>query len=156
MNTFFRFFRSVPRSSRDLAGMTVVALLCATGCGGGANKPAGPTAQIKREWVEFFSASTPASKKIQLLQNGQQLAPVIRSQANSPLAAQTTAIVSKVRLQGPDRALVVYSLELGGQPVMKNVTGTAVRSGGTWRISDQSLCALLRLEGSAPPACARA
>jgi hypothetical protein len=143
----------MPLRTYVLTAVMLMTLACASGCGAGANRTATSTTQIKQEWAEFFSPTTPASKKIQLVQNGQQLAPVIRTEANSPLATQTQAIVTRVVMQGPDRATVLYTLNLAGRPVLQNQAGTAVKVGGKWRISDQSLCALLRLEGSAPPIC---
>lgn len=110
-------------------------------------------AQIKKVWVEFFSPSTPAATKISLLENGQQFAPVIHAQANSPLARESAAQVSEVKLTNPETATVTYTVTLAGKPALKNTTGTAVKSGGNWLVSNASFCQLLRLEASAPPSC---
>lgn len=109
--------------------------------------------QIKTVWTEFFSGKTSASTKISLLQNGQQFAPVINAQSKSPLAAQSSAQVSTVKLKGPSTATVTYTVLLAGKPALKNATGTAVKVGGSWKVSDPSFCALLTLEGAAPPSC---
>lgn len=109
--------------------------------------------QIKKVWAEFFSPSTAAATKISLLQNGQQFAPVITAQANSPLAKESAAQVTGVKLENPRTATVTYTVTLAGKPALKNTTGTAVMSGGNWLVSDASFCQLLRLEGSAPPSC---
>ena len=109
--------------------------------------------QIKKVWTEFFSPSTPASTKISLLQNGQQFAPVINAQANSPLAKESAAQVSEVKLKSPETAIVTYTVTLAGKPALKNTTGIAVKSGSTWLVADASFCQLLKLEGSAPPSC---
>jgi hypothetical protein len=121
------------------------------GCGG--TTASDPAAQVKSTWTTFFSGSTPASKKVQLLQNGQRFAPVIQALASSPLAKQTNATVTKVVLEGPDRASVTYDLSVAGEPVLKNQMGTAVRVGGAWRVSERDFCALLSLQGTAPPGC---
>jgi hypothetical protein len=117
--------------------------------------PAAEKAQITKNWTLFFSGSTPASKKIQLLQNGQRFAAVIRAQVQSPLAQQTKANVIKVTLSSSTTARVIYTITLAGQPALKNQAGTAVRVGGIWKVGDKSFCALLSLEGTKPPACRR-
>jgi len=61
-----------------------------------------------------------------------------------------------VTLVSSTTARVVYTITLGGQPALKNQTGTAVRVGGTWKVSDKSFCALLSLEGTKPSVCRRA
>lgn len=113
----------------------------------------GAAAQIRRDWMNFFSGSTSAQTKISLLQNGQQFSQAIKAQAGSPLAQQASAKVTKVTVTGPDKAQVKYSVLIAGKPALPNQTGTAIKSGGTWKVSDASFCALLRLEGGAPPAC---
>jgi hypothetical protein len=142
-----------------MASMAMLALGYFTvGCGShtsNASKASSPIPQIERNWTEFFSGSTPVSKKVQLLQNGQQFAPIIQAQARSPLASQTQATVIKVSLEGANRAKVVYTINVAGQPALKNQVGTAVLVGGVWRVSDQSFCALLSLEGTKPPLCPR-
>jgi hypothetical protein len=137
------------------AGAAALGLACATGCGSGSStqSASSPQEQVKRNWIAFFDGSTPASRKVALLQNGQQFAPLIQAEANSPLARQTAVTVSKVTLLSATRANVVYTITLAGQPALKNQVGTAVLVGKTWEVSDQSFCALLGLEGATPPAC---
>jgi hypothetical protein len=149
-------------------GTALIALAATVaGCGGSGTKSsarpasrnlastslASEKAQIERTWSAFFAGSTPAAKKIQLLQNGRRFAPVIEAQAKSPLARQTRATVTSVTLEGPTRAKVVYTISVAGQPALKNQTGTAIRVDGVWKVSDTSFCSLLSLQGSAPPAC---
>jgi hypothetical protein len=132
------------------------------GCGGGSSSTHAKTTrspgeqaepQIKKAWTDFFSPSTPAATKISLLQNGQQFAPVIHAQANSPLARESAAQVSEVKLKNAETAIVTYTVTLAGKPALKNTTGTAVKSGSNWLVSVASFCQLLKLEGSAPPSC---
>ena len=118
----------------------------------------GPGLQIRAHWGEFFTTDTPASKRIKLLQDGQQFASVIDSQARLPLAAHVSAMVYKVVLLSATQARVTYSILESGKPVLKNQTGTAVYSGGTWKVSVASFCRLLALENggktsSLPAAC---
>jgi hypothetical protein len=137
-----------------LSGL-VMAFAALAGCGGGSKKPAAASSeeQIKRSWAAFFEGSTPAARKVALLQHGQQFSPVIQAEANSPLAKQAKVTVTKVTLLSPTRAKVLYTITLAGQPALPNQTGVAVLEGRTWRVSDQSFCSLLSLEGAAPPAC---
>ena len=116
------------------------------------------TAQIKADWQEFFSAKTPVATRISLLQNGSAFASILRSQASSPLAASAASAVSAVTVESPAQAKVTYSILLHGTPALKNEPGLAVHQNGTWKVGDQSFCALLILEssGKAPAACASA
>jgi hypothetical protein len=116
------------------------------------------TAQIKADWQKFFSAKTPVAERISLLQNGSAFASILRSQASSPLAASAASSVSAVTVESPAQASVTYSILLHGTPALKNEPGVAVHQDGTWKVGDQSFCALLILEssGKAPAACASA
>ncbi len=111
------------------------------------------TAQISKAWTEFFSSKTSASTKTALLQNGTKFASVIAAESKNPLAAQSSAKVTAIKQTGPSTARVTYTILLAGKPVVPHATGTAVKSGGTWLVSDASFCQLLGLEGAAPPAC---
>ena len=116
------------------------------------------TAQIKANWEAFFSPKTPAAKRISLLQNGQMFASVINAQSGSGLASSASATVSSVTVTSPTQAKVIYSVLLGGTPALKNQPGVAVLQNGTWKVGDQSFCALLTLEnnGKAPSVCSSA
>jgi len=138
------------------------AVLAATACGNGGGSAPTTTAsggaasteqQIAHNWTAFFSGDTSASEKEALLQNGSRFASVIESQAGSSLAKRTSAKVQSVTVQGPATARVKYTILLGGQPVLTNRTGTAVRENGTWKVGDASFCQLLGLQGALPSAC---
>jgi hypothetical protein len=103
-------------------------------------------AQIKAHWVAFFSPRTPAGRRVSLLQDGQELAPVIRSQAGSGLAAQASAKVTRVTLVSARQARVTYTVLESGRPVLANQTGVAVWQDGTWKVGVASFCRLLALE----------
>jgi hypothetical protein len=113
-------------------------------------------AEIRHVWTAFFSSSTPASKKIRLLKNGQRFAPLIVAESKSPLARQTTVKVTKVQLVGPARATVFYSILVAGKPALTHASGIALRVGRSWKVDDQTFCRLLSLQGPTPPACKRA
>ena len=137
------------------AGCGLVLAACGNGpapkASSSASPPAAPasgsaTARITADWQAFFDAKTPAARRVQLLQNGQVFAPVIRAQSGSGLASAATAKVTKVTLTSPDQAKVTYSILIGGTPQLQNQTGVAVLQNGTWKVGDASFCGLLALE----------
>lgn len=147
-----------------LLGVLLVAVLAA--CGGGGGKVGAGTGattttssatserlQIEDAFQQFFSSSTSPSKRASLLQNGQKFAPVIEAMSKSPLASSTKARVTKVTPQGKTTAKVAYTIYVHGTPALKNQQGGAVLEGGTWKVSDATLCNLIALEGTRPPAC---
>ena len=107
------------------------------------------TTAIKADWEKFFAGTTPAAKKIPLLENGQQFAQTIQAQAQSPLAKSTAAKVSSVKVTSPTTATVKYSILLGTQVALAGQTGQAVSQNDVWKVSAQSFQALLALEGAA-------
>lgn len=107
-------------------------------------------AKIIADWQAFFSGKTSAKRKIQLVQDGNAFAQVIKQQAGSTMAQSVAAKVAKVVLnKSMTQAVVTYTITLGGSPALVNQKGTAVLQGGTWKVGAQSFCALLALEGSA-------
>ena len=137
---------------RRLALVLVSALLLAA-CGGGSKTGGDATAQIKSAYEKFFSSKTALATRIGLLQHGSSFTPVISALAKNPLARDTSATVSSVTLEGADHAKVVFTVNVSGNPLLKNVPGTAVRTGGKWKVGYASLCKLIALEGPAPAAC---
>jgi hypothetical protein len=116
---------------------------------------------IKANWAAFFSAKTPVARRVSLLQDGQQFAPIIKSQAGSGLAAEASAKVTKVAVTSPSKAAVTYSILVGGQPAVSGQKGTAVLQDGTWKVGVASFCGLLSVENTGstaklPPACSSA
>jgi hypothetical protein len=114
--------------------------------------------EIKANWAAFFSARTPVSRRIRLLQDGQQFASIIKSQASSGLAARASAVATKVTLVSATQAIVIYPIMESGKPVLSNQTGVAVLQNGIWKVGVASFCSLLALENggktaSLPAAC---
>jgi ABC-type glycerol-3-phosphate transport system substrate-binding protein len=155
--------QNLPVNSRPL-GLALLALLVSgtlAACGGSGTSTqtttsaAATNAAIKSAYVKFFSSKTPTSTRVLLLQNGKQFESAISALAQNPLAANTSATVSSVTLQGPNKAKVVYTVNLSGAaiPGLKNRTGSAVRESGTWKVGAESFCALVSLGGSPPKAC---
>jgi hypothetical protein len=100
---------------------------------------------VRSAWEAFFDGKTPAAKKQQLLQNGQEFSSLIESQAGSSLAQSISATVSNVVVNG-STATVTYTIALGGTPALTDQQGTAVLESGQWKVSDSSFCQLLGLE----------
>jgi hypothetical protein len=130
-------------------GSTGASSAPATSASTSSSAPAGSSAaasEIAANWTAFFSAKTPVAKRISLLQDGQQFATIINSQAGGGLAASASAKVTNVTVTSPTQAKVTYDILLGGQPALSGQAGTAVRQGGTWKVGLASFCGLLALE----------
>jgi hypothetical protein len=103
-------------------------------------------AAVKVMWQTFFNGAVPISRRIDLLQDGQQFASFVGSQAKTSLGSlvlAASAKVSAVRLQPPDHASVTYSILLGRKTVAKNLSGTAVYTAGRWKVAVTTFCALV-------------
>jgi hypothetical protein len=146
-----------------LGGCALVALAATVAaCGGsspsssGTSKPAASSSkpsssgsavsQITANWQTFFSAKTPTSERVNLLQDGSQFQSVIQAQSGGGLASQASAKVIKVTVNSPMQATVKYDILLSGTPALSNQTGTAVYQDGTWKVGVTSFCGLLTLE----------
>ncbi len=159
--------RFQPLSRRiSLAPVLVAAFgLVLAGCGSGSGTPKSSSppasasssaaggggsaaAAITANWVAFFSASTPVSKRVALLQNGQLFQSLIAAQSKSSLASSASAKVTKVSNVTATQADVTYSIIVAGTPALSGQKGVAVYQGGTWKVGDASFCGLLTLEKS--------
>jgi hypothetical protein len=109
-------------------------------------------AQIKSAYQKFFSGQTSIPDRVSVLQGGSKFKGLVTSFASNPLAKNVSVAVSTVKLEGQDRAKVVYTVKLGGAALPKQ-TGTAVLENGTWKVGDASLCRLVALQGSTPSVC---
>ncbi len=109
--------------------------------------------RIIANWDAFFESSAPTSHKVALLQNGERYAKIVAAQASSPLTKGVGAEVSVVTLTSNFEATVIYSLTIGGKPVLTDLKGEAVLQSGRWKVGDQSFCALLSLEQVKTPGC---
>ncbi len=153
------------RISYLLGSCAVVALaVTVTACGGSSpsssntSKPpaTSPSAsgsgnavsEITTNWEAFFSAKTPTSQRVGLLEDGSQFQSIIQAQAGGGLASQASAKVTNVTVNSATQATVKYDILINGTPALKNQTGTAVNQGGTWKVGVTSFCGLLTLENS--------
>jgi hypothetical protein len=123
--------------------------------GGGAPPTinAATTAAVKDAYVRFFDPKTPVATSVSLLQDGAAFQAVLEAQAKGSLAQGAAAEVSKVSLQSPNTAKVVFSILVNGKALLTDQPGYAVHDGGTWKVAAQTFCGLLTLQGSPPAAC---
>jgi hypothetical protein len=79
---------------------------------------------------------------------------VVQGFSGDKRGQQVAAQVQKVVFTAPAVAEVTYALTLKGATALPNASGTAVYENGTWKVSDNTLCALVALsgDGSATPA----
>jgi hypothetical protein len=132
------------------------------GAGSAGSGAASAASEITTSWNAFFSPSTPASKRVQLLQNGSTFASSVRALASSPLAAAVTSKVDSVTLSSATKAKVKYDLSAAGTTVATGASGTSVLQDGRWKVGDDVLCGLLSQAGKAglsikvPAACSSA
>jgi hypothetical protein len=145
-----------------ILGGCALAALAATAAACGSSSPSSSTSkppaassptssgsavsQITANWETFFSAKTPTSQRVSLLEDGSQFQSVISAQAGGGLASQASAKVIKVTVNSPTQATVKYDILLSGTPALSNQSGTAVYQDGTWKVGVTSFCGLLTLE----------
>lgn len=120
---------------------------------GGAD--AATTEEITDAYVVFFNGQTPPAQRAELIENGEAFAPVLQGLTQNPQSMQTTVAVKGVTVDG-DQADVNYDLLMQGNPVMPDQTGQAVLVDGTWKVSADTFCALMAVQGDGGdiPACA--
>ncbi|GAA2512397.1 hypothetical protein [Streptomyces gobitricini] len=124
----------------------------------GEDRPADPAAardEIQKNWTTFFDPGTPTDRKVAVLENGDRMRPVLQAFSASPQAAQTSVQVKDVTFTSATRADVTYDLLVAGNPALPDSKGTAVHQQDTWKVSQKTLCALVRLspDASAVPGC---
>jgi hypothetical protein len=135
-------------STPSSAGSSAPAKTTSAAASASPTSSAGSVAAITANWEAFFSAKTPDSKRVALLQDGAQVASVIKSQSGSSLASLATAKVTNVTLNSATQATVKYEILVSGTPELKNQTGTAVLENGTWQVGLASFCGLLVIENA--------
>ncbi|MER5902417.1 hypothetical protein ABT150_20345 [Streptomyces mirabilis] len=120
----------------------------------GPDDPAAAENQVRRNWEKFFSPSVPVKDKLNYLENGDRMTAVVQGFSGDKRGQQVAAQVQKVVFTAPAAAEVTYALTLKGATALPNASGTAVYENGTWKVSDNTLCALVALsgDGSATPA----
>ncbi|MFJ6393467.1 hypothetical protein ACIQJT_38430 [Streptomyces sp. NPDC091972] len=120
-----------------------------------APSPSGPAdaaaarREIKANWEKFFDPKTSTEDKQAVLENGDRMGPVLRAFSGDQRGGQVQARVTEVAFTGATAADVSYTLLLNGATALPDASGTAVEQGGTWKVSVNTLCALVQLSGNA-------
>jgi hypothetical protein len=138
---------------RALRAFTVVVLstgFIAAACGGGGSSsqtPAQAKAEITAAWQKFFDPAVPVAQKKDIVQDYATLLPTLQTQTTNPQAAGIKAAVKDVTLQGASSAQVTYDIvnAKDGTPLLPNASGQAVRESGTWKVSENTFCSLIKL-----------
>jgi hypothetical protein len=136
---------------RALRAFTVVVLAvgfvaAACGSGGSSESPAQAKAKITTAWEKFFDPAVPLDQKKTIIENYNALLPVLQAQSNNPQAKMIKAKVADVTLQGK-QATVRYDIvnSQDGTQLLPNASGTAVKVGDNWAVSQQTFCQLVKL-----------
>lgn len=109
--------------------------------------PAAARAEITKNWMAFFDPKTPVEEKVNLLENGERLRPVIDALKGDQAAGQATAKVKQIQFTSPNDANVTYDLLVGGATALPDAKGTSVLQNDTWKVSVKTLCGLVQLSG---------
>jgi hypothetical protein len=111
--------------------------------------PAAATREIRQNWQKFFDPATSTADKQAVLENGDRMGPVLQAFGGDQRGGQVQAQVTKVAFTSPTQATVTYDLTLKGATALPKATGTAVEQDGTWKVSANTLCALVGMSGNA-------
>jgi len=111
--------------------------------------PAAATKQIRENWKKFFDPATSTQDKQAVLENGDRMGPVMQAFGGDQRGGEVQAKVTKVEFTSPANATVTYDLTLKGATALPNASGTAVEQNGTWKVSVNTLCALVGMSGNA-------
>lgn len=130
----------------------LVATLALLPIGAGVAQDDAEAQQAKSNFQSFFDPSTGAEERVQLLENGERFQDVLARQERLPVAQETSAVVTAAQVQG-DHAVVTYTIELNGEPALRNQRGEMVKENGHWKVSDRTFCRIESMRGSAPPGC---
>jgi ABC-type phosphate transport system substrate-binding protein len=108
---------------------------------------------VTKAYATLFGTKATLGQSVAALQHGKRFAAAIKKASKSSFASKSSATVRSVRLQSPHTAKVTFSILVGGQPLLKNAPGYAVRQNGRWQVAAKTFCGLLKLQGGAPKAC---
>ncbi|WP_041822095.1 hypothetical protein [Streptomyces davaonensis] len=104
--------------------------------------------EVKQNWQKFFDPKTSMEDKQTVLENGEQMAPVLQAFSGDERGGQVGAQVTEVAFTSATEADVTYTLTLNGATALPDAAGTAVEQDGTWKVSAKTLCALVQLSGN--------
>lgn len=105
--------------------------------------------EIKENWQKFFDPKTSTKEKQAVLENGDRMGPVLKAFSGDQRGGQVAAKVTKIEFTKPTEATVTYTLLLNGATALPDASGTSVEQSGAWKVSVNTLCALVQLSGNA-------
>ena len=108
---------------------------------------------VETNFKTFFAINTTMSQRESLLQNGSQFAQPMTAEFTQLVNEKPSVTVNSVTFTNKTTAKVIYTVDINGQPVLKNQTGQSVLVNNTWKVGDSTLCQLLSLGGSTPAVC---
>ncbi|AZG45791.1 hypothetical protein [Gordonia insulae] len=121
-----------------------------------ATADAAVTKEITDAYTVFFNGQTPPDQRAALIESGAAFTPVLQGLTQNPQSMQTTVNVKSVTLVDDTHADVSYDLLMAGNPALPDQSGQAVKVDGTWKVADDTFCALMAVQGGAEqiPVCA--
>lgn len=105
--------------------------------------------EVTENWEKFFDPKTSTKEKQAVLENGEQMGPVMAAFSGDERGGQVQAQVTGVEFTSATEATVTYALLMNGATALPSASGTAVEQDGTWKVSVSTLCALVALSGNA-------
>ncbi|MFF7450845.1 MULTISPECIES: hypothetical protein [unclassified Streptomyces] len=116
---------------------------------GGPADRAAAEKEVTENWERFFDPRTSTEQKQAVLENGDEMGPVLAAFSGDKRGGQVDTEVSGVEFGSATKATVTYTLLLNGATALPDTKGTAVEQDGTWKVSVSTLCALVQLSGNA-------
>ncbi|MFE3543012.1 hypothetical protein ACFXK0_08580 [Nocardia sp. NPDC059177] len=114
---------------------------------------AATVAAITKTYTTFFDGSKSATERAALVESGDAFLAILQAQSATPATSGTSVTVASVTPTGATTADVGYTLLMGGNPVLPDQTGQAVKQGDTWKVAAATFCALLAIQGGTSTAC---
>jgi len=144
------------RWGRRLTGLALLAagsLAVIPAQGALAAAPPNPATAIQAAYAQAFSGGTPAAQNLAAVDDGPALAGALKQAVDYfPAANQpSTVSVSDVKPQGLLNAQVRFNVTYTGGYAIGERNGTAVVSGGRWKVSRETFCSVLGLAGAVCP-----
>ncbi|WP_067862970.1 hypothetical protein [Nocardia shimofusensis] len=109
--------------------------------------------EIKATYATFFDSTKTPEERAAKVEQSEAFLPVLQAQAANPQSAGLGVEVSKVELVDATNAAVTYTLVMGGNPVLADQAGEAVKSGDQWLVAATTFCTLMALQGGTSSAC---
>jgi hypothetical protein len=111
-----------------------------------------PTDQITAAYRSFFPRKGSLDAHVALVQNGMRLRPLIKTYLHGGPSRDAWVSVTKVTMQGTERAEVIFTLH-SHSFVAPTLVGGAVLQGGTWKLTKAAICQAYFGDSYSPAAC---